>query len=143
MIKYPLYFSGNSASPSGISTSWSSGANGLSPIECAIPQEFNGPGGGYSPEDLMVMAVMNCYIATFKVFAEKATLNFESIEVSGTIEINRLDSGIVGVKSLKINVKLDGASDNSKAMMILEETRKNCLMANALRISCEFSMHIN
>ena len=32
-----------------------------------IPSEFEGPGGGYSPEDFYALALLNCFGATFKV----------------------------------------------------------------------------
>jgi organic hydroperoxide reductase OsmC/OhrA len=140
MIKYPLNFKAAASSKSGISNSWSSGAGELLPIECAIPTEFQGPGNGYSPEDLLCMTVINCFIATFKVFAERSSLSFDSIDAEGLLEIGRDSSGRVGVTKLILDISLRKASDAEKAQLILGEAQKNCLMANALKIAVEFKM---
>lgn len=140
MIKYPLFFKAAASSESGIHKSWTSGAGELLPIQCAIPVEFQGPGDGYSPEDLMAMTVINCFIATFKVFAERSGLTFDGIEAEALLEINRDTSGKVGVTNIQINVLLKKPSDSVKAEGILAEAKKNCLMANALKASCEFKM---
>lgn len=143
MIKYPLFFKAVASASSHVSQNWSSSASDLSPIDCAIPAEFNGPGSGFSPEDLMMMAIMNCYIATFKVFAEHAKFSFSEIETSGVLEINRLSGGTVGVASAKIDVILKGVNDKEKAKTLLEEARKNCLMSNALKTPAEFNFSIS
>lgn len=140
MIKYPLYFKAAASSNAGINTTWSSGAGELDRIDCAIPIEFQGPGSGYSPEDLLAMTVINCFIATFKVFAERSALSFDSIDAEARLEINRDSTGKVGVTKLDIDVTLHKPSDLDKAKLILAEAQKNCLMANALKASCEFKM---
>lgn len=140
MIQYPLLFEAEAKASSGIQATWSSSAMTLSPVTCAIPKEFHGPGNGYSPEDLMAMAVINCFIATFKVFAEKSGLQFQSIALKAALEINRNSSGTVGLSSIKVDVNLQGSSDAAKAKTILEETRKNCLMGNALKIQVDYQM---
>ena len=142
MINYPLFFQARASAAPGILKKWSSSAADLSPISCAIPKEFHGQGDGYSPEDLMAMAVINCFIATFKVFAEKSGLSFKEITLSAHLEINRNSSGTVGLTSLRVDVHLQGSSDSSKARTILEETRKNCLMANALKIQVDYQMRV-
>lgn len=141
MIKYPLFFQASSSASSGIASNWSSEASGLDAVTCSIPKEFMGPGSGYSPEDFMAMAVANCFVATFKVFAEKAHLSFIALDAVAKLEINRLPNGTVGVSSISLDITLKGASDQSKAQTLLEETRKNCLMANALKVETRFTMH--
>lgn len=140
MIKYPLYFKAAASSMPGIANVWSSGAGELSTIDCAIPAEFHGPGNGYSPEDLMVMAVINCFIATFKVFAERSGFTFGSIDAEGILEIGRDVQGKVGVTGVKVAIDVKNASNSEKALALLNETKANCLMANALKAPCEFTM---
>ena len=140
MIKYPLYFKAAASSSPGIGVTWNSGAGELSPIDCAIPAEFNGPGSGYSPEDLMVMAVINCFIATFNVFAERSGFAFSSIEAEGVLEIGRDPHAKVGVTGVKVLIEVKKPSSSEKALALLNETKTNCLMANALKAPCEFTM---
>ena len=74
MVKYPMSFKAQAHSPAGIQSPWSSKAEAMpeKPLTLAIPPEFEGPGGGFSPEDLYLLALENCFVATFKVFAEKS-----------------------------------------------------------------------
>lgn len=142
MNKYPLSFKATSTAASGIQNNWESQALNFPKVVCAIPKEFAGPSTGYSPEDLMIMAVINCFIATFKVFSEKAQLNFDKIESEGSIVIDRLNTGFVGVSNLNLEFIVTNPSDRSKAEVILNETKKNCLMANALKAEVQFSFSI-
>lgn len=142
MIKYPLYFKASASAHSGISSTWLTQAHNLAPVVCAIPIEFQGPGTGYSPEDLLCMAVINCFIATFKVFAQKSCLEFEAIDAEATLEIGRDSSGKVKVTQIKLSIELKKANDIEKAKLILNEAQKNCLMANALNVAVEFNMRL-
>jgi organic hydroperoxide reductase OsmC/OhrA len=142
MNKYPLLFEASSHGSSGIKNTWESNALNLPKVVCAIPKEFAGPGNGYSPEDLMAMAVINCFIATFKVFSEKAQLIFDTIDGKGTIVIDRLNTGFVGVSKVNLEFTVTNSSDPTKAEVILKETQKNCLMANALKAEVQFSFSI-
>ena len=50
MIKYPMFFSSQSVSPSGIQAAWTSkAASQDQELRMAIPPEFEGPGGGSAP----------------------------------------------------------------------------------------------
>src|SRR5271170_2243531 len=80
MPKFPMKFDVRASASDGMSNNWSAEAGQLSPIPCAIPPEFSGPGGAYSPEDLLALAVLNCIIATFKVYCEKGKVRFAQIE---------------------------------------------------------------
>src|SRR3990167_8275560 len=85
MIKFPMKFSVTANASPGISSPWSAQAGNLPPIPSAIPPEFAGPGGGYSPEDLFALSLLNCLIATFKVYAEKSKVSFQ--EIKGRISL--------------------------------------------------------
>lgn len=42
---------------------------GLQTLESAAPVEFGGPGGKWSPETLLVAAVADCFLLTFRAIA--------------------------------------------------------------------------
>ena len=44
-------------------------SDGLQPLHSAAPAEFDGPGDRWSPETLMVGAIADCYILTFRSLA--------------------------------------------------------------------------
>jgi len=133
MIKYPLFFEVSANSISGVSTLFEGNALNFPTIHCAIPTEFNGPGGGYSPEELFSLAVLSCVIATFKVFAERSKLHFETIKATAKLTIDRNPQGIPELKKLDMKFTLSGVQDQAKAKVLLAESEKYCLVSNAVK----------
>src|SRR5690606_21420737 len=93
MKQYPLVFEVSAESNSGIQSLWESTAPGNKSITMSIPPEFDGPGGGFSPEDLYAMALQNCFLATFKVIAEKSNLLFQRIQIQTSLSVDRNENG--------------------------------------------------
>lgn len=143
MIKYPMHFEGHVKSTKGMETPLQADAEGLPPINCAIPKEFAGPGGGYSPEDLYILSVLSCLIATFKVFAQKAGLEFGEISAKGTLMIDRNEQGIPELKKLDTEFTLTGVQDQEKAKTILAESEKYCLVSNAIKTEKSFQYNFS
>src|SRR5438128_2705095 len=131
MLKFPLKFPAEGKAPSGIQTPWEMKSSTFPPISCAIPPEFAGPGGGYSPEELLGIAAISCLIATFKVFAEKTSLTFADISGNAVVIVDRPQGKSVGITQMEITLKVTGASNREKALQLLEEAKKNCLVTNA------------
>jgi organic hydroperoxide reductase OsmC/OhrA len=84
MIQYPIQFSTKATALCGMSTAWKVRSSDFE-MEIAIPTEFEGPGGALSPEDLFAQALTNCFLATFKVLAEKSKVTFDGISVTGEL----------------------------------------------------------
>lgn len=70
MVQYPLHFHVESQATAGTSQVWTSSGSGLSEVTCAIPPEFQGPGGGYSPEDFFAMALARLHVTLRKPQSE-------------------------------------------------------------------------
>lgn len=139
MIKYPLYFGAEAKSEKGINTKFEGKVENYPPIIGAIPEGFNGPGGGYSPEDLYLLAIATCLIATFKVFAEKAGLEYSEIYASSKLTIDRNEKGIPELKKVDVTFTLKGAKDQEKAKTVLAESEKYCLVSNAVKSEKSFN----
>lgn len=133
MIQYPLHFEANVSSASGAATLFEASALDFPPITCAIPPEFKGPGGGYSPEELLALAVLSCLVATFKVFAERSKLEFKKIAASAKLTIDRGEKGIPEIKKLDIKFTISGATDQEKIKALLIESEKYCLVSNTVK----------
>ena len=133
MIKYPLQFHAEATAKPGIATTWTATAENNPPITSAIPPEFMGPGGGYSPEDLYGIALLNCVIATFKFFAEKSGLTFTDVKGTAEITIDRGDGGKPWISHIKLHLTLSGASDPAKGETVLKESKAACLVCNSMR----------
>jgi organic hydroperoxide reductase OsmC/OhrA len=144
MIQYPLSFPVKVEAAGGIQNGWTSTASQGSELPCAIPPEFEGPGRGYSPEDYFALAIANCFVATFKVIAEKSKVGFEKIQVNGVLTADRNESGQPFMKSMKLEVQLDaGGGDPERLRRILEKTSQSCLVIHSVKTEVEFVFKIN
>lgn len=144
MLTYPMHFKVHSTSESGIQTKWSTQADQLNTkVDVAIPPEFAGPGGGHSPEDLYAMALTNCFIATFKVFAEKSRLSFQNIKVSATLSVDRNEKGQPWMSKIHLNIELIGTSQKENAQRLLEKTSQSCMILNSVLTEKTFEFKIS
>lgn len=146
MVHYPLEFKVSSQGPSGTSTPWETLVPGTGlagqTLTAAIPPEFAGPGGGYSPEDFYALALINCFIATFKVIAERSKLDYQSIQASGTLTVDRDEKGAPWMKHFLLEVDLGGAVDPERAGRLLEKASQSCLILNSVKTEKEFRFRV-
>lgn len=144
MVKFPVHFEVGATAQAGVSTIWKGEAQHLPAIPCAIPPEFMGPGGGYSPEDLFALALLNCLIATFKVYAEKSKLVFQEIRGRVQLTVDRLP-GEAGFAMTQADVYLDvsGASDRERTKKLLDAAVKDCAISNSIKTGKTFHINIS
>src|SRR5690606_3534952 len=103
-----------------------------------------GPGGGYSPEDLFALAAINCIIATFKVYAEKSNLNFETIEASAELTVDKHPSeNFLSMSHIKIKMDVKKASDPERVKKILEKSAKDCAVCNSIKTGKTFEINVS
>jgi organic hydroperoxide reductase OsmC/OhrA len=142
MIKFPMKFEVQAAAGPGSSSTWSAQTEHLPPISSAIPPEFMGPGGGYSPEDLFALSLLNCLIATFKVYCEKSNLLFQEIKGRVNLTVDKIP-GQTGFAMTQADIFFDisGASDPEKGKTLLEKAIKDCAVSNSIKTGKTF--HIN
>jgi uncharacterized OsmC-like protein len=137
MIQYPLSFKVSSSANSGIQHPWTSTftPSGEEPVISlvAIPREFEGPGGGYSPEDFYALALVNCFVATFKVFAEKSNLIFSDLECEAALVVDRDEKGIPWMSSFHLKGILSGTVDPERTRRILDKTSQACMILNSVK----------
>jgi uncharacterized OsmC-like protein len=144
MVNFPLKFETKAESAPGIHVKWSAHAGNLPPIESAIPLEFMGPGGGYSPEDLFALALLNCLIATFKVYCEKSGLSFQNIKASALLTLDRVaDQGGLLLTQADISFDIAGASDVEKVRKTLDKAIKDCAISNSIKTGKTFQINIS
>ena len=145
MIQYPLTFPVHADAREGTKTKWISrtGAAGeISQIPCAIPPEFSGPGGGYSPEDLFALALVNCFIATFKVIASVSRLEYRKISGDAILTVDRNEAGKPWMAACSFEFTLEGVTDREKAERLLNKTTSQCLIWNSVHTQKSFKFSI-
>lgn len=142
MIKFPLTFKVAAQASSGIQSAWSAEA-GTHMVAMAIPPEFEGPGDGLSPEDLYALALLNCFIATFKVVAEKSKLSYSDIKANAELTVDRDAQGRPWMAKVDIRVNLTGATDIERTQKLLQKTSESCMILNSTKTEKTFSFEVH
>jgi organic hydroperoxide reductase OsmC/OhrA len=132
MKPYPHTYSVSAdASATGVVSVASPGLPGL---VTAPPPEFDGPGGVWSPETLLVAAIADCFILTFRGVSRAAHFEWIKLEahVDGTLE---RDSGVTQFVryTTRAILTVKPNADHAKAQELLKRAEKICLVANSLR----------
>ena len=109
-------------------------ADGLPSLPSASPAEFDGPGDRWSPETLLVGAVSDCIILTFRAVASASRLPWTSLECDVTGTLDRIDR-VTQFTSFEIRAHLEipAGTDPEHARRALEKAEHNCLISNSLK----------
>ncbi|MCC5857536.1 MAG: OsmC family protein [Ectothiorhodospiraceae bacterium] len=108
-------------------------ANGLPALATDAPAEFGGPGDRWSPETLMMAAVADCFILSFRAVARASGFAWEALSCDVTGVLDKQD-GVIRFTELVVRPSLtlpDGA-DGEKAQRLLEKAKKVCLISNSM-----------
>jgi len=109
-------------------------SEGVPPLQSAAPAEFGGPGDLWSPETLLVGAVADCLILTFRAVARAGKLEWQGLECETEGVLERVD----GVTSFtrftsRVTLTVPSGTDAAKARELLERSERGCLVANSLK----------
>lgn len=132
MITYPITFQGSAAATEGIKTRWSTQTPATS-LQCSIPAEFEGSGDFASPEDYFLLAVMNCFVATFKVYAAYSKFSFRDLKVSGTLTVDKNDEGKPCMQEVMMHIKLTGVANTARAQTLIDKTLANGFILQSVK----------
>ncbi len=116
------------------------GAGHLPSLAVAPPREFDGPGDQWSPEELLMAAVSNCLILSFKTIAAIAKLDWLSIECEARGELDKVGRTMQFTKvttSASLVVPAPGLVD--KATKLLTKAEEICIISNSLSAQSHFT----
>ena len=113
-------------------------SRGLRDLDTAGPPEFGGPGDVWSPETLLVGAVADCFILSFRATARAARLEWDSLSCSVIGTLDKIDR-VTQFTAYDITAELtlpassDDKADDKKALRLMEKAEKHCLITNSLK----------
>jgi peroxiredoxin-like protein len=143
MAAYPMTFLARAEAPAGLVTNWKTVTGENRTLDCAIPKEFDGPGTGLSPEDLFLLALTNCYIATLKVIAENSKMLFSSIEAEASLTLDRDESmPAPWMKSSLLKFTAKGVQNEERFRRLMERVSRQCMIINSVKTSVEFKFEV-
>jgi organic hydroperoxide reductase OsmC/OhrA len=109
-------------------------SHGLPAMQSAPPTEFGGPGGLWSPETLLVAAIVDCYVLTFRSLAGISKLSWISLTCEATGTLDRVDR-VTQFVDFQIRARLNVASGANveQAKRLLVRAEEACLITNSLK----------
>jgi organic hydroperoxide reductase OsmC/OhrA len=106
----------------------------LPTLTSAPPVEFGGPGDRWSPETLLVAAIADCYILTFRALARAAKLPWIILEctVDGTLDrVDRISQFTAFL--VRAELQVPAGTSEAEARRLLERSEHSCLVTNSLK----------
>jgi organic hydroperoxide reductase OsmC/OhrA len=118
------------------------GGEGIPDLVSMPPPEFDGPVGYWSPETLLVAAVADCFILSFRSVARLSRLEWIELtaEVHGLLERHE---GVARFTRIDTHAELvvPAGPDPARGRVLLEKAEKICLVSNSLsatrHLECE------
>jgi organic hydroperoxide reductase OsmC/OhrA len=119
-------------------------SEGKAPLEAATPPEFRGGTPGiWSPEDLLVAAMVSCYAVTLESIAEHRGVELREVEVTGVGHVTRRAEGRIGFVVIELGVDLTVAPGVVKeAERAARSAKQACLVGHALEIPVELELRV-
>ncbi len=108
-------------------------AAGLPALTTAPPAEFDGPGDRWSPETLLVAAVADCFLLSFRGVARANKFAWNRLEcsVDGTLE--RVEGKTKFTRMVvRATLLAPAGTDEAKAKQLVERAEHVCLISNSL-----------
>jgi len=103
------------------------------PIAAGPPRQFGGSDRVWSPEELLVGAVLECLWTTFEAYARRAQLVVRHWAGSGVGILDRTAS-VPAFTSIELTVHLQvDAGEEERARSLLTKAEANCIITHALR----------
>jgi len=109
-------------------------SDGVPPLDTITPPEFDGPGGLWSPETLLVAAVADCFLLTFRGIARASKLPWTSVSVTCEGILERPDRVTQFTRfDLHATVVLPAEASEDQARRILVRAEETCLITRSLK----------
>jgi organic hydroperoxide reductase OsmC/OhrA len=107
--------------------------HGLPTLRSASPIAFDGPGDQWSPETLLVAAVGDCLILTFRAVARASGFAWTSLECDVTGTLDRIERTTRFVAfDVRARLHVPRGTDPDRARQVLEKAERSCLISNSL-----------
>ena len=134
-----------------INGTWQGNRNGTGIIsskgglnqEVSVPKEFDGPGIGANPEELLISSSNNCYMITLASMLSNRKINVEHLEVNSEGVVERVEGKLKFKQIIHrpvFQLQKDSDVTPEKLKEIAVKAEKACFISNTLRCSIDFSV---
>lgn len=108
-------------------------APGVTTISSAPPVEFGGPGDQWSPESLLVAAVADCFILSFRAIARASKFDWSDLECHVDGMLDRVDGGLRFTEfKVRAMLTIPSEDNRAKAERLMLKAEQSCLVTNSM-----------
>jgi organic hydroperoxide reductase OsmC/OhrA len=108
-------------------------SNGLPAIATQPPAEFDGPGDRWSPETLLVGAMADCFVLSFRAVARASKFEWSGLDVNVAGKLDRVEGKALFTEyHVHATLRVPAGTDTALATRLLEKAEKVCLISNSL-----------
>jgi peroxiredoxin-like protein len=118
-------------------------SNGGLNQEVSVPKEFDGPGIGANPEELLISSSNNCYMITLASMLSNRKMNIDQLEVNSEGVVERVEGKLKFKQIIHrpvFHLQKDSDITPEKLQEIAVRAEKACFISNTLRCSIDFSV---
>ena len=115
----------------------------LPSLHSAPPTEFGGPGDRWSPETLLVAAVADCFVLTFRSIAHLSRLPWISVtcDVEGVVDRLERVTQFTGFV-VRARLRVPAGTNEEQARRLLAKAEDTCLVTNSLKVKAHLEIEI-
>jgi len=114
-------------------------APALPSISIGAPPQFGGRDAVWSPEQLLLGAVLSCLKTTFDAYAARARVRVAAWRGTASGTLDKGSGGPV-FSSIQLSVEIETASgDGAQAKALLESAENHCIVSRALVVPVELT----
>lgn len=136
-----------------VTVEWTGGRDGAGTVTAdrsgakntlSVPPEFQGPGAGTNPEELLTSAIAGCYSLTYGIIAANRKIPFISMTTNAVGEVEQAGANFTYKKvTLRPTIRL-AAETTDEQMAIAEDMAHKadlyCIITNAVRGKVEVAV---
>jgi len=113
-------------------------ASGVAILESDAPTQFGGPGDRWSPEGLLLAALIDCLSLSFRASASASKLAWTDLRCSAEGTLDRVE-GVMRFTAIRVRARLrvPQGEKPDRAQRLLERAKKNCPVSNSLALEVQ------
>ncbi len=116
----------------------------LPPITVAPPVQFGGPGGVWTPEELLMAAVANCLVLSFRAIAKASNLEWLNIDCESEGTLDKVERKVMFTKVVtRVKLVIPESADKDKAARLLQRAEDTCFVSNSLNSESHLEIDIH
>jgi organic hydroperoxide reductase OsmC/OhrA len=112
-------------------------------LQSAAPADFGGPGDLWSPEDLLVAAVADCFVLAFRAIARASKYEWIELTCSVTGTLDKVERATQFTEfAIQAKLTVSAAADQDRANRLLEKAEQTCFVTNSLKATPKLETEI-